>query len=167
MTLLTKAQRRLLADGNYEAARAMAEADRPKKPRTPIRRKKRSASERERIYGTEAHQDWLRAHGCLGCGRTGSDDHPHHLHHVRNGGKGRKADAATLVPLCCYCHQELHAKGPETFEHTHGAMLSYRTLRGWAEHYAKAWTKWCAEPQPLSAIVPQVHADLRKRSGGC
>lgn len=111
----------------------------------PIRRKPRSSSETKRIYGTKAHQQWLRAMPCLGCARVGTDERPHHLHHTRNGGLSKKANAETLVPLCFGCHWLLHQHGPETFERAHADMLAHRTLRSWAETCADAWTKWCAE----------------------
>lgn len=109
--------------------------------RTPLRPKRRTAAEHERVYGTTAHQRFLRGLPCVGCGRMGSEDCPHHLHHVRNDGMGRKADAKHQVPLCCWCHQELHHMGQMTFERAHGAVLLYRTLESWAETFADAYTK--------------------------
>ena len=106
-----------------------------------IRPKRRTAKEATRIYGTPAHQDWLRAMPCLGCARMGSEDRPHHLHHTKNGGTGKKADACWQVPLCHDCHRLVHA-GAETFEKAHAAMLCGRTLRSWAATYADAYTKW-------------------------
>lgn len=121
------------------------------KPRTTplrsssrLRPKKRSAKASTRIYGTPAHQDWLRAMPCLGCSRIGTEDRPHHLHHTANGGMGRKADATDQVPLCHACHDYVHQLGVRTFERNYAAMLCYRSLTAWAQTYAEAWTKWCA-----------------------
>lgn len=110
----------------------------------PIRRKPRSKAATIRIYGTPAHQQFLRSLPCLGCARIGTDERPHHLHHVRNGGLSKKADAKYQVPLCCLCHAELHGLngGQQTFEHTHAAMLCYRTLESWAQQFAEAWKGW-------------------------
>lgn len=116
----------------------------PLRSTRPIRRKPRTKADTVRIYGTPEHQAWLRAHGCLGCARAGTEDRPHHLHHTANGGKGRKADASTLVPLCWGCHWLLHQHGPETFERAHADFLCGRTLKSWAETYADAWEKWAA-----------------------
>jgi hypothetical protein len=135
----------------------------PLRSTTPIRRKPRKASETRRIYGTRKHQKWLRDHPCLGCACSGSDDYPHHLHHTANGGKGRKADASTLVPLCYGCHWLLHQHGPETFQRAHADFLCGRTLESWAETYADAWSNWSGLT-PLSAIVPGVMADILEGS---
>jgi hypothetical protein len=130
--------------------------------KTPLRSsgrptpKKRSAAERTRIYGTDAHQAWLRAHACVGCASTGSDERPHHLHHVTNGGAGRKADASALVPLCPDCHAFYHQYGPSTFAAAFWRMLAGRTLREWAAHYARAWQRFQSEPEPVSSIVARV-----------
>lgn len=148
MRLLTKAQRKLLNAGQYEAVYA---AMKPQKPRTPIKRKARTKASRERIYGTDEHQAWLRAMPCLGCALMGTDERPHHLHHTKNGGTGRKADASRQVPLCALCHGFLHQHGPTTFESVYADMLAGRTLASWAEQYAKGWKEWTSQPETRNA----------------
>jgi len=72
----------------------------------PIRKRSRSKADTARVYGDEARQAWLRARPCIVCGAG-----PVELHHTRNGGLSRKADAATLVPLCARHHREYHDTG--------------------------------------------------------
>jgi hypothetical protein len=102
-----------------------------------MKRKSRSASEFQRIYGSKKRVEWIKAHGCLACART-----PCENAHTENGGMGRKADAATIVPLCWWHHHELHGTGVIAFEAEHSAMLCGRTLASWAETYAEGWSKW-------------------------
>lgn len=140
MTLLTKLQRELLAEGNYAAARAMAEADRPRKPRKAIRPRKRRTAEQERAkfereYGSKERRDWVAGLPCLcGCGRGPCDNA-----HTANEGKGRKGHHTTIVPLFRACHRQSHRIGVQTFEAKHSARLCGRTLRSWAETIAHAW----------------------------
>jgi hypothetical protein len=117
--------------------------------------KPRSAKERTRIYGTPAHQDWLRAHGCVGCCTR-----PVELHHVRNGGTGRKADAEWQVPMCAPCHRLYHQHGAATYEAAFAQTLGGRTLRQCALWYKAAWRSYSTGLVPLSAIVPGVVAKL-------
>jgi hypothetical protein len=44
-------------------------------------------------------------------------------HHIKTGGKGRKADARFIIPLCHECHEELHFMGARTFSITVGINL--------------------------------------------
>jgi hypothetical protein len=138
VTLLSKAQRKLLAEGNYAAARAMADADR--KPRKPIRRKQLTAAEKAakfaHEYGSKERREWISLHGCLACGRT-----PCENHHTSNGGKSKKGHFTTIVPLCLEHHDECH-HGVQTFEAKYSRMLCGRTLKEWAGTYADAWEKW-------------------------
>jgi len=58
---------------------------------------------------------WVRNNPCLLCRRPADD--AHHLRHV--GGSsgiigGKESDALT-VPLCRFCHTELHHTGDEEF----------------------------------------------------
>jgi hypothetical protein len=43
--------------------------------------------------------------------------------HIKSGGKGRKADARFIIPLCHECHEELHFMGARTFSMTVGINL--------------------------------------------
>jgi hypothetical protein len=51
---------------------------------------------------------------------------------------GRKADAATVVPLCPAHHRALHQDGMATFE------MAYRVdLRAMAAQVEQSWQVWC------------------------
>jgi hypothetical protein len=123
-------------------ARSRTRAVRETIARTPVKRKRRTKAETTRIYGTEAHQKWLRDMPCLGCARMGTEDRPHHLHHTKTGGMGKKANAAWQVPLCSECHGNLHLFGPKWFERAYADMLGGFTLRDWAANHAAAWLRW-------------------------
>lgn len=69
-----------------------------------IRRKPRKASEFARIYGSEARVRWVKSLPCVGCGAIPSEDRPSENAHTVTGGTSRKADAATIAPLCHGCH---------------------------------------------------------------
>lgn len=70
--------------------------------RVPLRRtgklkpKKRTKSERERIYGPPGYVEWCHAQPCIACGVVGFSE----VAHVGNGGMGRKSDWTDTVPLC-------------------------------------------------------------------
>jgi hypothetical protein len=78
----------------------------------------RSKVERERIYGSPERQTFVRGLGCLICGADPQ------LAHTATGGMGRKADAATIVPLCDLHHRELHQHGVSTFARRWGIDLT-------------------------------------------
>jgi hypothetical protein len=63
-------------------------------PRNAARR----ASEFARAYGSTARVVWIQGLACVGCGRT-----PCENAHSVTGGRGRKADAETIAPLCHDC----------------------------------------------------------------
>lgn len=68
--------------------------------------KARKAKNTERAYGPPERRAWLVRQPCCVCGSVSQDGN--HQHHTRNGGKGRKADADTLVSLCHTCHRLYH-----------------------------------------------------------
>lgn len=97
----------------------------PSKPierQTPLRAKKRSASEFRRIYGSRERVKAIKAMPCTvpHCARTPCDNA-----HLTNGGTGRKADWDTIAPLCRHHHNELDAmQGSVTaFDTIHGTDL--------------------------------------------
>jgi hypothetical protein len=102
-----------------------------------MKRKSRSASEFQRIYGSKKRVEWIKAHGCLACART-----PCENAHTENGGMGRKAGYETIVPLCSFCHHALHTMGQQSFEEAFSDMLCGRTLVSWATTYADAYVKF-------------------------
>ena len=72
-----------------------------------MKRKKRSASEFARIYGSRERVEWVKTLPCAvaSCGLScGPCDGEIHNAHTVSGGKGRKADAATVAPLCAKHH---------------------------------------------------------------
>jgi hypothetical protein len=140
VTLLSKAQRKLLAAGNYEAVYNTLPPKTPRKPKKPMKRRRTSVLARaekfEREYGSEERVEWISLHGCLACAKA-----PCENHHTANGGKGRKGPYTSIVPLCLVHHAECH-HGVKSFEAKYARMLCGRTLKSWAETYADAWKKW-------------------------
>lgn len=111
----------------------------------------------ERCYGGQARHDWIEEQPCIVCRRLPSEPA-----HSESGGKGRKANAGAIVPLCCDHHHELHQHGIKTFEHVHGATLHYRTLREWATAYDTIWRKLNPTDDGLDRATPDIRAsDLR------
>lgn len=104
-----------------------------KKPiaRSPMKRgRKRSASERGRIYGTAERLDWLHSLPCCVTGVRGDIE----AAHVVTGGTGRKADAKWLVPMARELHRQLHQHGVRTFQKRWGVnlkALAIETERAW------------------------------------
>ncbi len=78
-------------------------APRPKKqPRQPQRsprpkpmNQKRAAREFRRAFGSSERVIWIQQQPCVWCGRTPSENA-----HTVTGGRGRREDAASIVPLC-------------------------------------------------------------------
>jgi hypothetical protein len=110
--------------------------------RSRIKPKKRSASEKSRIYGTDERIAWLKGRACL-------VSHRPDLHacmgaiecaHTENGGMGRKANAETTVPLCHAAHRLLHTIGQRSFERTYGLDLTAEAAR-----VGSAWLRHCEE----------------------
>lgn len=69
--------------------------------RSPIRRKKRTASAFARIYGSRERVEWVKSLPCVVCSYGPSENA-----HTENGGMGRKADYTTIVPLCHAHHMD-------------------------------------------------------------
>lgn len=76
----------------------------------PMRRKRRTVSEFNRIYGSRARARWIKDLPCWTCLALSpflglaSAGRSHNAHTV-SGGKGRKADHDTIVPLCAAHHR--------------------------------------------------------------
>ena len=89
------------------------------KRQTSIRKRnpKRQRSEFARAYGSKERVEWIQGLPCVACLQSPCDNA-----HIESGGKGRKADADKIVPLCSDrvgdegCHTELHRVGRYTFE---------------------------------------------------
>jgi hypothetical protein len=72
--------------------------------RTPIKPKRRTASEFRRIYGSKERVRRMKMRPCDGCGRVPTEEWPNDNAHTENGGMGRKAGWETVVTLCKPCH---------------------------------------------------------------
>ncbi len=109
---------------------------RAKKPmkRVPIKKRKRRASEFARIYGSKARVEWVKSQPCWITTPICSGEI--HNHHTKNGGRGRKADAKTIVPLCEFHHRKLHDLGRRAFEELYG---DYADLDWAAENTERRW----------------------------
>lgn len=95
-----------------------------------IKPKARSASEKQRIYGDAERIAWMKRQPCLVVGRPSYPSVSEHVcwgaiecAHTENGGMGRKANADTIVPLCCTAHALLHSIGQRSFQVTYGVDL--------------------------------------------
>lgn len=130
--------------------------------RSPMKRKARPASETLRIYGPPERREWVKSLACLGrlCGGRceGAIDNAHTV----NGGKGRKADADTIVPMC-RAHHRLYDgyKAPFDREPTRELMKSFAAdvERAWQAKHSAGFTH-------ISAVIPSVVASLLERTEG-
>ena len=84
-----------------------------------IKPKKRTASEKERIYGPKARVEFVKSLRCANCGLRASE-HSGWIEvvnaHIENGGSGRKADYTSIIPLCT----TIYATGCHDIQHRHG-----------------------------------------------
>ncbi len=81
--------------------RGPAKARQPIK-RSPLKKWRRKPSEFARIYGSKARVAWFKALRCAWCEMVGEpfDSELSDNAHTVTGGKGRKADHETIIPLC-------------------------------------------------------------------
>lgn len=121
----------------------------PKRKAPPAKRNaKRAKANHERAYGDYAK--WIRTLPCVACGVVGHSE----AAHTASGGKGRKADASTLAPLCgphtarvyCLwdgigkamliegCHRQSHRIGIQTFEAKYHVDLKAIAAQLWADY---------------------------------
>ena len=119
--------------------------------RVRVRNPKRHASNWKRAYGSAARVSWVKDQPCVACG---GEPPPRCVNaHTRTGGRGRKADAATVIPLCLTCDRLATNKG-------WGALLlgdrrmTMADVRMWlAEKAAETEQRWqhFAESTPSGA----------------
>jgi hypothetical protein len=106
--------------------------------KTRITPKKRTAEEKQRIYGDDSRIAWMKRQPCLLAGKYGHQCLGSiQCAHTENGGMGRKADAETTVPLCHAAHLLLHAVGQQSFQTSTGLDLRWEAARTHA--------RWLAE----------------------
>lgn len=68
---------------------------------------KRKKSEFARAYGSKERVEWVKAQACVMCSHLEvATVQPCHNAHTVSGGKGRKADANTIIPLCPEHHRQ-------------------------------------------------------------
>lgn len=101
--------------------------------------RQRKAKEWLRAYGSVERVNWIAGQRCVACGAC-SEGQGCENHHVRNGGRGRKADARFIVPMCWTCHRELHSLGRVQFEEYYGIDLD-----ALAEQTDASWKAFCQE----------------------
>ena len=101
----------------WNSTLAVAEAKpRPSKPlarKSPPKKRPRSKSETERVYGAKARIAWVKSLPCVvaDCGRSDIENA-----HVEGDGMGRKAGYDKIVPMCHGHHRLLHSWGVATFQ---------------------------------------------------
>jgi hypothetical protein len=118
-------------------------------PRRVVRVKAVNAARKRRefarAYGSAERVAWVKTLVCAVAGR-GLDGcfGPIDVAHVGNGGAGRKADAASTVPMCRGHHCEQHQYGVRRFEAkyrvdlaAHAAVVE-RAWRTVADEYRRA-----------------------------
>lgn len=93
-----------------------------------VNRARRSAAF-VRCFGSDERVEWIQGQGCCVCGTRPSENA-----HAIGGGAGRRADAASVVPLCQAHHRELHRAGAETFRRHH--LIELETIAG---EFDKLW----------------------------
>jgi len=75
-----------------------------------------SANDRHRVYGHEDRTAFVNSLPCVACSTTSAR---RQNHHTATGGKGFKANALSIVPLCWQCHVDVHTQGKDTFARRH------------------------------------------------
>jgi hypothetical protein len=79
------------------------------------------------VFGPYA--EWIRGQRCAACASPPRSQ----PHHKRSRGRGGQ-DEENLVPLCTFCHYELHFGGPSKFEAKHKVKLDELTSSYWSEY---------------------------------
>lgn len=69
--------------------------------------------ESTRAFHSLARIAFVKTLPCIACRTTSA---VRQNHHTRSGGKGRRADYLTIVPLCHGCHERVHRAGPSSLE---------------------------------------------------
>ena len=93
--------------------------------RKPVKRvnAKRKAKNWSRAYGSEERVAFVQSLPCVFGGQSSPCAGVIANHHTESGGRGRKADAETVVPLCTRHHLELHQAGATAMETVYGVDL--------------------------------------------
>jgi hypothetical protein len=123
-------------------------------PRSRLRPKKRSAESFARIYGSQERVRWVKSLPCVGCGAIPSEERPTENAHTVTGGKGRKADAATIAPLCHGCHTKYDRHLPPFRDDAARELVKVAAFATYAQ-----WERM-GGLEPVSSIVPRVVARI-------
>lgn len=70
-------------------------------------------TESTRAFHSSARVAFVKTLPCIACRTTSA---VRQNHHTRSGGKGRRSDYTTIVPLCHGCHERVHRAGPSSVE---------------------------------------------------
>lgn len=104
---------------------------------------KRRASEFARCYGSKERVEWVKSLPCVGCATywpiQPSPGWVSENAHTVTGGKGRKADADTIVPLCA-AHHRAYDRHRAPFDHDE----MRERMKYTAKHVEAAWQRECA-----------------------
>ena len=104
--------------------------------RKPIKRvnAKRKAKNWSRAYGSEERVAFVKSLPCVFVGGSTLCAGVIANHHTATGGRGRKADANTIVPICTFHHLELHQVGANAMQARYDVQLAMEarlTERRW------------------------------------
>ena len=130
--------------------------------RSPMKKRKPSAAEQERKYGTPERRAWFKQRPCIICGRMPSD-----MAHVQSGGTGKKDHHRRTVPLCSTIvatgyvgHHAEYDGGKASFLAKHG--LTVDDLLDLAEWTESLWQHHRASNDPGHYVTcdPAVHPEL-------
>jgi len=112
-------------------------------PGGPIRKKPRTAAERERIYGPKGRTAFVKSLPCKNCEIESGYYTKIVNAHIETGGEGYKAGYRKIIPLCATiwregCHDKQHQHGWEalpnlaTVEQREAAATE--TEQAWQDH---------------------------------
>lgn len=90
----------------------------PPRRKTAVKKSNPARKRREfaRAYGSKERVAFVKSLPCVVYALYSPCAGEIHNHHITTGGRGRKADADQIVPLCTKHHAELHADGASEFQ---------------------------------------------------
>ena len=66
---------------------------------------------------------------CLNCGKKTFNGNC--FHHIKTRGSGGTDDEWNLMPLCFFCHENVHKIGLKSFANKNFAVKSFLISQGW------------------------------------